>query len=125
MTDPIRPLVTLIEAIARNTRSSGTKATEQDTRSAPAEALPSKGGAAPQSVRSFPILLKARLAGIDKGDKKQLRKAFIEVSLLNEFGEELVVDPGFSALVEQVSEIVSSDHSAILSLDETLEKYLI
>lgn len=125
MTDPISPLVTLIEAIARNTRSSSAKATDPDIKSAPGAALPTKDRAAPLAVKSFSALLKMRLAGIEKSDKKQLRKIFIEVSLLSEFGEELVIDPGFSALVKQVSEIVSSDHSAILSLDQTLEKYLV
>ena len=124
MTDSIRPLVTLVEAITRNSKISNANGSDQGVTSAQPTADPAKSGSPPLSVKPFASLLKARLAGIERSDKKQLRKAFVEVSLVSEFGEELIVDPEFSTLVEQVSEIIFSDQTATLRLDQTLENYL-
>lgn len=117
MTDSLRPLINLVESVAKTAVASGSSTTAARTHVQSGVADKAAGGRG-----TFMDRLASRLAGIDKKDRRQLRKVFVEVALAGELGEQLHVDPEFSELVEKVSEILSLDEQGTSVLDALLEQ---
>lgn len=122
MTDPLRPLVSLLESVSRASSSTGAASSHSST----ATSSPAKEKNSPQASQESPRQLfvgrlSARLAGLDRRDHRQIRKAFVEVALLSELGDHLAVDSRFAELIDDVVAIISHDARTVADLDKVLE----
>ena len=120
MTDPLRPLLGSIASITRTTGISNSSTTAHKT---DASHNATDATNATKAPGTFVERLTRHLSGVNKNDRKQLRKAFVEVALLNELGDQLIVDADFPELVERISDIIALDERAVAALDDLLGKY--
>jgi len=117
MTDPIRPFINFIESIA-NAGAAKTHETASPKKVGNQQnSSPSSGATA----LTFSERLAARLAVIDRNDRKRRRQAFVELALLSELGEQLVLDHAMAELVDKVTSIIATDRQMAAELDLTLD----
>jgi hypothetical protein len=115
--NPVDQLVSLIQAqFARRPVGAGAKAAK------PAEARP------PRYAREgLAALIAARISAIEADDPQRRRKAFrvfLEAVLLSELGEELLKDPRFFALVDDVHRVMESDQATREMVEAATTKLL-
>lgn len=111
--DPTSQLVAIIRQQVADTR------TENGARRTPAAA--SSQGAARTAARGMSELLPRRIKAIDPDDPQRNRKAFrvfLESALLNELGANLINDPAFYRLVDDVQRTMEDDADLRERIDE-------
>ena len=89
-----------------------------------ASSVPSAGGASKAQTRTPERLLEKRIAAIDATDPDRRRKvfrAFLEVTLLTEFGEHVINDPAFYHLVDEVHEAMASDNQLRPHIEQAVD----
>ncbi|MES1190155.1 MAG: hypothetical protein ABUS47_03635 [Steroidobacter sp.] len=121
MTDPLRPVVNLIDFITRTKRISNTPGSATGQVDSPVKSASS--GNAQYGAISLTGRLNTRLSAIDRNDHKRRRRAFVEIALLSELGEQLSMDNGFSELVEDICAVIASDKSITAALDGVLDQF--
>jgi hypothetical protein len=116
--DAIGQLVTLIRAqlSARPDKTPFTPATAHARKQAPA--------AKPSSLEA---LIQRRIKSIDRDDPKRGRKAFrvfLESVLLAQFGEQLINDPQFYQIVDDVQSAMERDPEVGVLIETAIEHLL-
>ena len=117
--DPLRPFASLIRSLWTTRKSrpaDGARSAEspESTRTALTGARP----AAPAA--SITGQLRSRLNAQSEWNPVRARELFVECILLSELGEDLARDPGFAALVSQVSRHMGDEPAISARLDELL-----
>ena len=82
--------------------------------------------AAPKSTR-LGGLINQRVAALDPADPERGRKAFrifLESVLLGEFGEELINDPGFYQMVDDIQQLMEGDARIATAIDKAVASLL-
>jgi hypothetical protein len=79
---------------------------------------------APAQAPSLHAAVAARVAGIDRRSaqgRERATRALVEVALLAEFGEELLSDPAFGAMLDEISSNLREDADIRVELDALIE----
>lgn len=102
-----------VQQIVATIRAEMSSRVVKNDRRGPAVAAKRPAHAKPAQARSrMSGLLQQRVAALDPADPQRGRKAFrifLESVLLAEFGEELINDPAFYAMVDQVQLAMEDD----------------
>lgn len=120
--DPLRPFTNLIRSLwvskSDQARRTGAGTAGESAGIAPA----SIAGVAP--ARAVTSRLQLRLSALTEWNSNRARELFVESILLNELGEDLSGDPGFTDLVGKVSAYLASEPRISARLDQVLRELL-
>lgn len=116
MTDPIKSLSKVIETLRR--QLSGPTETPK---SASSPVLTPVAGPGSRMANGLQSRTRARIVALDPDDPgfyRKARRAFLQVVLSEEFGDEAASDPGFFRLLEALEQTIDTDESLSKAFEE-------
>jgi len=122
--DPISRINPTLDALRRQLSENIDKLRRSGKLPARGPAGPARGTAS--GAQALESLLAQRLAGLDRRTPEGLSaatRAFVEAALITEFGQELLADPGFGALLEDIAASLRADPEVRSRLDGLLGEF--
>jgi hypothetical protein len=127
MTSSIGPANKLALAIASQLTRSASVGSHAATTTPRARRNARTGGGAGPAPRDLNALIASRVREVDREDPQRGRKAFrifLEVALLSRCGEELINDPAFRQLVDDVHGALEADPGTKRLVDSAVDQLL-
>lgn len=110
----------LAQAIQRLRTEQRLAQAQKNPSTPPASALAQPPALRRTALSQLPARLRALRAGAPHLPAPQALRLFVEATLIDEFGEQLQLDPAFAELVESTSRTIEGDTSSAQLLGEAL-----
>jgi hypothetical protein len=120
--DPLRPFTNLIRSLWASRSGPAQRASGGAAGAGVGAAPGNVAGVSP--AKAVTSRLQLRLATLSEWNPNRARELFVESILLNELGEDLAHDPGFTDLVQKVSTYLANEPRVSARLDQVLRELL-